>query len=110
MFPTAASLPSGIGNNIDPATPEENIVNGNFTLVVSFLINGQELTTPYVKVIGETVPGADIFVNETEVPADKNGNFSLTVGLEEGENHIFISAGDENGDATIERTVYYEKQ
>lgn len=46
---------------------------------------------------GKTVAGAEVFVNEKETVADSQGNFSLTLQLEEGENSIFITVTDEAG-------------
>lgn len=71
--------------------------------------DGLKLTTDQVIVRGRTLPDVEVFVNEFETKADSQGNFSLRVTLEEGENPIIISAGNESGEAEIERTVYYEK-
>lgn len=72
--------------------------------------DGLKLTTNQVIVRGRTLPDVEVFVNEFETKADAKGNFSLRVTLEEGENPLVISAGNENGEAEVEKTVYYEKK
>lgn len=112
LTPITTPVPSGVENEAKSTVimETEEGQSGNFFLQISSPVNEQKLTSPSVKVIGKTVPGADIFVNDIEVLPDKNGNFSTSINLEEGENPILVSAGNENGDATIERTVYFEKQ
>jgi len=46
---------------------------------------------------GTTVAGAEIFINDKETKADKNGNFSLNITLEEGENILTIIMNDSMG-------------
>lgn len=50
-----------------------------------------------VLVTGETVKGAEVFVNDTETKADNSGNFKVSVPLEEGENEIFVVVNDAEG-------------
>jgi bacillopeptidase F len=58
---------------------------------------------------GKTSPKAEVFANEAEGIADANGNFSLTVMLDEGENSIIITAVDADGKvAEKEIFVTYE--
>ncbi len=57
---------------------------------------------------GHTVAGADIFVNDTEVTADAQGNFTAQVSLDEGDNVITVTANDSNGNyAEKDITVTY---
>jgi len=79
-----------------------------FFLEIISPVDDLTVTVARVKVQGKTVPGADVFVNENQVETDKNGNFSIDISLQEGENPILISAGNETGEAEIERTVYFE--
>ena len=84
------------------------ILPSPFLLEVSSPVNGVTVDKGVLEVIGKTVPGAEVFVNEVQAKVDKDGNFRQRVTLQEGENFILITAGNETGDAEIERTVYYE--
>jgi len=46
---------------------------------------------------GETVANAEVFVNDKETKADKNGNFSLYLTLDEGENTLTVIMNDSLG-------------
>jgi cytoskeletal protein RodZ len=46
---------------------------------------------------GQTVANAEVFVNDKETKADKNGNFSLYVTLDEGENTLTVIMNDSLG-------------
>ncbi|MFH1971012.1 MAG: hypothetical protein ABIJ05_01355 [Patescibacteria group bacterium] len=46
---------------------------------------------------GTTVASAEIFINDKETKADKNGNFSVNITLEEGENILTIIMNDSLG-------------
>jgi hypothetical protein len=50
-----------------------------------------------VTVEGKTSPNAEVFVNDAEVKADKTGNFSASITLDEGENPIVVTANDSEG-------------
>jgi hypothetical protein len=95
---------TGFGSSSVSATPE----NPNFFLEVDSPAEGITIKSPSVSVSGRTHAGVEVFINEQMTTADKNGNFRLTLLLEEGENPILIVAGNEFGDAVIERIVYYE--
>lgn len=53
-----------------------------------------------VVVAGKTTSGAEVFINDQYVKADLNGNFSLTITLDEGENILVVAANDEEGNVT----------
>lgn len=96
--PSTEILPTAVSNqkeqkiNIDITEPK----NGSTTTVANILVKGQ------------TVPNADVIVNEKEFKADTQGNFSTTITLDEGENTIYVAANDENGNfAEKEITVTY---
>ena len=80
-----------------------------FFLEVTSPQDGQTVSLSKIQVKGKTVPGSEVWVNENQVTTDKNGNFSVVVSLEEGENYLLIVAGNESGEAEVERVVYYEK-
>jgi len=61
------------------------------------------VSSSLLAVKGKTVAGADVFVNDKETKADKNGIFSLNVTLEEGENVLTVIMNDDLGN-------YIEKQ
>lgn len=49
---------------------------------------------------GKTTPDADVFVDNEELKAGKNGEFSVKVSLDEGENIIVVTVNDEEGSMT----------
>lgn len=61
-----------------------------------------------VKVAGRTDSGVKIFINDTQVIVDKDGNFAFDQALNDGENSIFIKAIDTASNITEEeRRVTY---
>ena len=83
--------------------------NSGFMLNILEPQNGITLNNSRVRVKGKTVPNADVFVNNQELKADRQGNFTTIVTLDEGENTIFIVANDYDGNfAEKELTVYLE--
>lgn len=59
--------------------------------------DGEVVTKSPVLVTGTTVKGADVFVNDAETKADANGEFKVSIPLEEGENEIFVVVNDSEG-------------
>lgn len=67
------------------------------------------VTSPYITLRGKTVAGAEVFVNDNETVADSQGNFSVQLTLDEGENPIMIVANDASGSVgEAEITITYE--
>ncbi len=98
-------LPSAV-----PSQPaKEKVLPASFWLEVTSPENGVTVSSGQIKVQGRTVPGAEVFVNDSQVAPDKNGDFSAVVALAEGENVIIIVAGNESGDAETEREVFFER-
>ncbi len=92
--------------NSSPATPMPGATR--VTLTVTSPTNGATVTTSSLVLRGKTSPRAEVFVNELETRADANGNFSVSVTLDEGENYLIVTANDENGNvAEAEVTVTY---
>ena len=61
-----------------------------------------------VKVAGTSDPGVKVFINDTQIIVDKDGNFSFDQSLNEGDNNIFIKAIDTaSNTAEEERIVTY---
>lgn len=78
------------------------------TLVVTSPVNNVTVTSSTIVVKGKTLSGADVFVNDVETKADSNGNFSVSLDLDEGENYILIVANDINGNySEKDMTVTY---
>lgn len=70
--------------------------------------DGAVVTSASVTASGKTVPKADVIINDIELKANAQGNFSTTIILDEGENTITVVANDENGNfAEKEITVTY---
>lgn len=59
--------------------------------------DGTTQSSKYLTVKGKTAPAADVFVDDKEGKADENGEFSIAVVLDEGENTILVAANDANG-------------
>jgi len=55
------------------------------------------VTSPVITLRGRTSAQAEVFVNEYETVADAQGNFSVSLTLDEGENPIMVVANDANG-------------
>lgn len=89
--------PSGIQNIFNIGNPTPTPANNQITLDVTSPIDGSTVSSPNITVSGKTLPGADVFVNNTELTADANGNFSIQVTLDEGNNQITVSANDNSG-------------
>ena len=77
-------------------------------LTITSPVDGTTVSQNKVTVSGKTLPGAEVSVNEVELTAGADGKFSVTVSLEEGENPILITAGNEEGFEEKEITVYFE--
>ncbi len=95
--------------NTPSPQPTERIVPGQFFLSIDTPAEGQIFSSPTILIKGRTLIGVEVWVNDRQAKIDSFGNFSLTLTLEEGENYLLITAGNENSDTEVERTVYYEK-
>lgn len=112
---TQRLLPTPIDTNvlnptIDATEKEAPILtNAGLSLILSSPTNGQTVTTSQITVTGKTTPKAEIFINDLELTADINGNFSQSLSLEEGENYILVVANDAEGNfAEKELSIIYE--
>jgi len=76
------------------------VASTKISLVVTSPQDGSTLDSTNVTVKGKTTPDADVFVNDQSGKADVNGNFSISIGLDEGANQIVVSANDSLGNAT----------
>ena len=104
-------------NNLISVTPsinpimEEQIVSeidksidAGLSLEITSPVDGTTVFNPNINVSGKTEAGADVFINEKELKADLQGNFIASLILEEGENIIVVTAGDDDGNYS-ERTL-----
>lgn len=94
---TPSAAPTG---SSESAQTVGTTVSDKISLVVTSPKDGDTLGSTNVTVKGKTSPNADIFVNDQSGKADVNGNFSISVGLDEGSNVIVVSANDSLGNAT----------
>ncbi len=103
---------------ISPTNTDNQGVNGEtlspqiqqeISLNILFPVNGQVINSDQITVKGTSVPNAEVNINDIQVIADTQGNFSATVKLDEGENTIIIVANDEKGNtAEQEITITYQ--
>ena len=94
------------------ATPIEEknavVTSASISLAISSPANNITVTSSSLVVRGKTAPKAEVFVNDAETRADANGNFSVTLTLDEGENYILVVANDINGNfSEKELTITY---
>jgi hypothetical protein len=75
-------------------------ISNKISLTISSPADGTTLSSTNVTVKGKTTPNADVFVNDQTGKADASGNFSISIGLDEGANQIVVSANDSIGNAT----------
>lgn len=90
-------------------TEKNQEVKTNFSLEVNSPKDRAIVSTPIIKVEGKTIADAEVFVNEKETKSDPTGSFSVEYELFEGENEIYVSANNSNGNyAEKVITVYLE--
>ena len=103
---TNASQTTGtIENKSDKVDESKNQI----ALTVSQPTDGQTTTSSFITVKGKTVSNADVSVNDMDLKADTQGNFSATLTLDEGDNDIVVVAVDNKGlSAEKDLTVTYD--
>lgn len=85
-------------NFVQPTTFAEDIATDeNIFLEVTEPANNSIVSNSGISLRGKTVGDATVFMNEQEIKANANGEFSTTVNLDEGVNLIYIVAADEYG-------------
>lgn len=97
------------GQNKVSDTGGKQPVAANFTLKITSPVQGQKVTSVTVLVTGQTVPNAEVYVNEIDAKADANGKFSVSYPLEEGENYLIIGASDDNGNSDEQQLMVYQE-
>jgi hypothetical protein len=83
--------------------------NQKIFLTITDPINNKIYTSPNIVIKAQTLPDAEVFVNDISLRADKSGNFNVPFTLEEGENEITIDVNDNEGNV-VEKilTVTYQ--
>lgn len=103
------------GNLATPSTiSSPKVTSPNYQEIPLEILSPKDqafVSSDRITVSGKTKPKSDVVVNDQEIKADNNGNFSTQVTLDEGENIIGIVAYDENGNyAEKEIIVTYEPE
>ena len=95
--PTAKQTPTITSAHTYIPTPSPTVL----LLQITQPIDGAQVSTSAVLVTGKTIPGAVVSVSIDDTVeianVDQNGNFSVTVNLEEGPNLIEVVASDRLG-------------
>lgn len=91
------------------ATEPEPAIEEGLYLEVTSPSDGDIVVSPSLTITGTTEGNAEVFINENEVKADPQGNFSTIITLEEGENIIVVTSSDDEGNyAEKTLTVIFE--
>lgn len=95
--------------NQSASAPSDFSTTNQITLSVNQPVNNTVVKIPSITVAGKTLPGAEVAINDKDIKADANGNFSTTITLDEGENTIVVMANDASGNsAEKDITVTYD--
>ena len=99
--PTAPPVPSPTAEpNLQPTlAPEPTATPTPPTLALALLSpqDGVSLEAPALRVLGETIPGAVVTVNEIPADVGDQGRFQIDLSLEQGLNAIDVVATDQLG-------------
>lgn len=111
--PAVPYQPPVVNQNQNPAPPQlpspvPTTFQNQISLIVSSPTKNQVVTAATLTVSGKTVPNADVSVNDKDLKANAQGNFSALVTLDEGENEIVVTASDDAGNfSEWQTTVTY---
>lgn len=86
---------------------EKKPVEQGLTIEINQPKDGDVFQQSPIKVSGKTKVGAEVFINDQQTKADNNGNFSVDLVLDEGQNEIVVAANDELGNY-VEKTLAVE--
>lgn len=75
-------------------------IKSSVPLTLTSVSGAMTVTNPILVVSGKTTANADVAVNDRDLKADAQGNFSTTVTLDAGENTINIVVNDAAGNST----------
>lgn len=89
--------PSTNTASVEGTTANSLTTSTKMTLAVTTPLTGAVLKSKVITLTGKTSANAEVFVNDKSTKADANGNFSLVVTLDEGENSLVVTANDSDG-------------
>jgi hypothetical protein len=95
ITPISKSSTSELINTVPTIDTKKNQI----TLRITSPINNAVVTVSDVVIKGITTPGAEVAVNDKETVAGKDGSFSVTLTLDEGDNYISAVATNSDGQA-----------
>jgi hypothetical protein len=95
--PTSPTLPSASGVPSPAPADPSSVIQSGLPLKVTQPIDGSNLNTGTITIVGETAPGATVYVNDQINTADNIGKFNVPVNLDDGPNFLDISAVDTSG-------------
>jgi len=102
-------LETSVPKQINESQREMGAVEENLKIQIVSPSHQSVVTSPYITLRGKTNPQAEVFINDKETIADTQGNFSVALTLEEGENPIMVVANDQNGNVgEVEISIVYE--
>lgn len=78
-------------------TPVKTSSQTPLFLTISSPLSNQTVSDTSILVKGMTVPQTSVMMNEFELTADSQGNFSKSLSLDEGENYINVVAYNSEG-------------
>ena len=78
-------------------TTQETTQTENIVLTITSPENGATVSDLTIIIEGKTTSYAEITIGDKDVKADSNGEFSASLGLDEGENTITVVANDSDG-------------
>lgn len=78
---------------------QSQTISDNFSLIITNPVDGTIVNLSSLTITGRTAPFASVYINDGQLTADSNGNFSTKITLDEGENIVYVLAHDNIGDA-----------
>lgn len=98
-IPKATAVPTGktVPSPKPTETPVKTSSQAPLFLTISSPSSNQTVDEASILVKGTTVPQTSVMVNEFELTADSQGNFSKSLSLDEGENYINVIAYNNEG-------------
>ena len=91
-MPTGKSIPT-----LKPTEAPAKTSSQTLFLTLSSPTTNQTVNDTSVLVKGTTAPQTPVMINEFELTADSQGNFSKSLSLDEGENYINVVAYNNEG-------------
>src|SRR3989338_9411139 len=92
LMPTGKSIPT-----LKPTEAPAKTSSQTLFLTLSSPTTNQTVNDTSVLVKGTTAPQTPVMINEFELTADSQGNFSKSLSLDEGENYINVVAYNNEG-------------